>query len=86
MGVGKWRWDGVQNRVCLYVFNMGTNKRYKFQYDKRPPTPAEMVSIAHCMLSTRQEWRLEGGGKRAYRELDVYVFNIGTTKESSCAT
>ena len=86
MGVGKWWSDGVQNSVCFYVFNMGTNKRYKFRYDKRPPAAAEMVSIAHCMLSTRQVWTLESGGKRAYRELDLYVFNIGTTKESSCAT
>ena len=76
MGVGKWWSDGVQNRVCFYVFNMRTNKRYKFRYDKRRPTPAEMVSIAHCMLSTRQEWRLEGGDRITYRVVCVFMSSI----------
>ena len=27
MEVGRWWSDGVQNSVCFYVFNIGTNKR-----------------------------------------------------------
>ena len=31
------------------------------------------MSITHCMLSTGLEWRLEGGGRMAYRVVCVFL-------------